>query len=67
MEFITVFFSEDVGKVVIVGDVLDVDKVGLLRFANCIFTHLEMAEAFGGLGGGPGDTGVIVIVQRDGG
>ena len=67
MRFVAVFLSEDVGEVAVAGDVLDADKASRLGFAYGIVPHLEVTKAFGGHGLRPIDTGLVVVVEGNGG
>ena len=67
MGFVTIFFGEDVREIAVSNNVLDVDELRHLGFADSIFPHLDVAKAFSGLRMGPRDTSAVVVVQGCGG
>ena len=61
------FFGEDVGKVVITGNVANVGEAVALGFTDGVITHLDVAKAFRALGVGPVDTGFVVVEKGNSG
>ena len=65
--FVTNFLGEDVGKIVITGDMADVGESVALGLPDGVIPHLDVAKAFCALGVGPVDTGLVVVEKGNGG
>ena len=60
------FFGEHVGEIVIAFYVGDITEVGLHVFADGVFAHLNVVEAFGCHIVGPLHTCLVIVFDGDG-
>ena len=61
-----VLFCKNIGEINVAGDVEDINEGRMDRFADGIFTHLEMTKTFGGEVVGPLNAHRVIIADRDG-
>ena len=61
-----VLFSKNIRKVNVANDVKDINEVRRDRFADGIFTHLDMTKTFGGKIVGPLNARRVIVADGDG-